>query len=129
MKEFLHFCGHSCTTAVTPDQAFNLLRSRPQQFEVVITDCWEPETNGGQVVQQLKKEESALSIIVTRARALQNHATEPITSQEVTVLQKPFEGRELQQALERIQKNRTGLNFEAYGKGLREGERGHALTA
>lgn len=63
-RQILERLGYQVDTRMNPEDALNLFQSRPQAYDLVITDMTMPQMTGVQLAERLKKLRSDIPVII-----------------------------------------------------------------
>ena len=63
-KDLLEFLGYQVETRTSPNDALEALRSKPDKYDLVITDMTMPHMNGDKLVEEIKKIRPNMPIII-----------------------------------------------------------------
>ena len=92
----LRSLGYQVTTRMSPVEALEVFRSRPQDFNVVITDLTMPQMTGDKLAREIRKLNADIPIILctgfsasnieekAKAMGIQGFLTRPILKNEMT---------------------------------------------
>jgi DNA-binding NtrC family response regulator len=111
MKDFLKFCGHSCTVAGSLQNATAIFEQNNQCFKAVITDYWDPGQEGGEVIKHLKSILPEMAIIAIGRCAPGADDSPNSDATKVTTLERPIDGRKLEHALSLIEKGQDSSRW------------------
>jgi len=117
LQQVLSVDGYDVAVAVSGDEA---LRSIQRGFDLVVSDIYMPGLSGLQVVEQFRKANPQIGIILITAHATVDGAVEAIRRGANDFLLKPFDLDDLRRSVERVLRLRQAAA---------DGENGHSRPA
>jgi CheY-like chemotaxis protein len=102
MARVLERSGYKVTGVALPEQALQILKQRPQDFDIVVTDLSMPVMSGFHLAREIKEIRADLPVVVTSGyvRTEDRDRAKEIGVDEL--VQKPDTVEELAQILERV---------------------------
>jgi len=88
LKPFLTREGYDVTTCTDPTKVIELLRA--SEFHLVILDIMMPDMSGIQVLEQIRKEDTDIAVIMATGSATVDNAIQALRLQVSDYVQKPF---------------------------------------
>lgn len=132
MKTLLQASGYGVTTLQDPTQAVSLIRK--DEFHVLIIDLMMPKMDGIELIQNIRKVDSDIAIIVFTGYPSLDTAVEALKLSVSDYIKKPFEPDEFRQKVAEILK-RKGLSLSpeeelhrAIGQNIRRIRKERELT-
>jgi two-component system cell cycle sensor histidine kinase/response regulator CckA len=101
-------------TALTdPNEAVNLVRKRPRQFDLVLTDLLMPELSGPELARAMKKIRPDLPLVLISG--LVSSVTEESARRQgfVGLIRKPFEIDEMAKSVARVLSDSSAVSTRA----------------
>ena len=93
--------GHEVHAAASASELLDLARERPG-FDLVLTDLKMPRTDGIQLLETLRLQHPSAQVIVMSAYSTPETVLAAFHRGAADYLQKPFDWKELQEALDRV---------------------------
>lgn len=132
IKKLLTMGGYNVNTLTKPTRALNEIRRKT--YHIIILDLKMPDINGEDLLKQIKKVNSDISVIILTAYPSLATAVETLKCNAVDYVKKPFKINELRDTIKKALRSKMllleqeeGLNIKI-GKKLRELRKEKKLT-
>ncbi|MBH24921.1 MAG: two-component system response regulator [Myxococcales bacterium] len=132
MKLLLSKSGYKVTTLTDPTEVIPELRR--EQYHIVVLDLMMPKMNGIEVLDQIRKIDSDIAVVIFTGHATVETAVQSLKQNVSDYIRKPFDAEEFNETIERILRDKGLLTnpeeelHKTIGKNIRHFRKDQGLT-